>query len=77
MNNLRKLVVTLSLLSVLAVTAFAGETQSPPCDPGETHGPPCPSAPITTTGVTEAPPAADSFSVFSVVEDALFDLLIF
>jgi hypothetical protein len=77
MNNLKTLVVTLCLMSLLAVTAFAGETAAPPCAPGETAAPPCSSAPATNNpGEIQSPPAAD-FSVVSIFEDALFDLLIF
>jgi hypothetical protein len=79
MNNLRRLVVSLNLMSVLVVTAFAGETQTPPCAPGEIQSPPCSSAPVTSVdpGQTDTPPAADSFSFASFAEEALFDLLIF
>ena len=77
MNNLRRLVVTLCLTAVLAVTAFAGETQCPPCpapDPGETQGPPCATAQSapddSTPGETLTPPAADTLNVATVVEDA-------
>jgi hypothetical protein len=82
MNNLKRLVVTLSLMSVLAVTAFAGETPTGPCspEPGQTSTPPCSSAPLTNNSVvpgeTESPPAAD-FSVLSIFEDALINWLIF
>ena len=85
MNNLRRLVVTLCLTSVLAVTAFAGETQTPPCtpDPGTTQGPPCATAPLTTDdstnpGETETPPSSDTTAyVVSVVEETLLQFLMF
>ena len=82
MSNLRRLVVTICLTAVLAITAFAGETSGPPCappDPGETSGPPCSSSQITTDdstpGETLTPPAADTLNVATVVEDALTALL--
>ena len=82
MRNLKRLVVSLSLMSVLAITAFAGETSSPPCappDPGETAAPPCSSAQMMTEdsvvpGETESPPAAD---VSTIVEDTLIAFLLF
>lgn len=84
MRNLKRLVVSVSLMSVLAITAFAGETQTPPCappDPGETQCPPapCSSAQMTTEdsvvpGETESPPAAD---VSTIIEDTLIALLLF
>jgi hypothetical protein len=44
MKNLKLLGISVSLLCVLSMTAFAGATNSPPCtppDPGETNSPPC------------------------------------
>ncbi len=44
MKTLRRLGLSLTLISVLAVAAFAGDTNSPPCappDPGSTNSPPC------------------------------------
>ena len=85
MNNLRRLVVTLCLTSVLAVTAFAGETHGPPCtpNPGETESPPCSTAQMATDdstnpGQTETPPASDTTAyVVSVVEETLLQFLLF
>lgn len=85
MRNLKRLVVSLSLMSVLAITAFAGETSSPPCappDPGETAAPPCSSAQMTTEdsvvpGQTSTPPAADAADVSTIIEDTLIALLLF
>ena len=82
MNNLKRLVVSLSLMSVLAITALAGELGSPPCmDPGITQCPPapCSSAQMTTEdstapGETAAPPAA---GVSTIIEDTLISLLLF
>ena len=87
MNNLRRLVVTLCLTSVLTVTAFAGETSGPPCtpDPGTTQSPPCATAQLATDdssnpGQTETPPASDTSNTFDVVsfaEETLLQFLIF
>ena len=84
MHNLRRLVVTLCLTSVLAITAFAGETQSPPCtmDPGITQTPPCATAQMATddSSQTETALASDTSNtvdVVSVVEETLLQFLIF
>jgi hypothetical protein len=74
MKILKKLAVCLTLTSVLAVTASAGETDSPPCAPGETSTPPCalmmdaqnPTAP----GDTQTPPTSESFDFFALAETA-------
>jgi hypothetical protein len=47
-KNLKKLSAAALLTLVLGLSAFAGETQTPPCsqpDPGETQTPPCAAAP--------------------------------
>ena len=83
MNNLKRLVVSLSLMSVLAITAFAGETSSPPCmDPGilQTPPAPCSSAQMTTDdstapGETATPPGTDAPDVSTIITDALIALL--
>ena len=41
MKNLKRLGISITLLCLLTMTAFAGETNSPPCVPGETNSPPC------------------------------------
>lgn len=43
MRTLRLLGISVTLLCVLSVTGFAGDTSSPPCstDPGATNSPPC------------------------------------
>lgn len=68
MKNIRTLFATLTLALVLAGSALAGETQTPPCAPGETQTPPCTMAPVsgdsTTAGETQTPPAgADILSL--------------
>jgi len=82
MNNLKRLVVTLSLMSILATTAFGGETPSPPCSPGETSTPPCSSAQLSTEdpalpAVTQTPPSSVVVDVTLVVEEALLKLLLY
>ena len=62
MKNLRRLGISATLLCVLAMTAFAGETNSPPCTPGETNSPPCSLSQATPDGST-APPVTSSPSV--------------
>lgn len=49
MDNLKRLVLSFTLMSVMAVAAFAGETEGPPapCVPGEMNGPPCPTQSVT------------------------------
>jgi hypothetical protein len=41
MKNLKLLGISVTLLGVLSMTAFAGDTSSPPCVPGDTSSPPC------------------------------------
>jgi len=60
MKNLRKLGAAVVLTVVLALSAFAGETQTPPCstEPGQTSTPPCASVVVdldTPTGESTAP----------------------
>jgi hypothetical protein len=82
MKNLKRLGVSATLMFVLSVVAFAGETQSPPCappEPGETQSPPCAAAPIVpgdslAPGETSSPPASNAGDASSVTEVAL-DLL--
>ena len=84
MKNLKRLLVSLSLMSVLAITAFAGITPTPPCappDPGETECPPapCASSQMTTDdsvvpGEMNTPPAVD---VSTIIEDTLIAFLLF
>jgi hypothetical protein len=75
MKNLKKLSVSFTLMSVLAVAAFAGETPTPPSAPncGQTSTPPCAAAPMTS-GETHSPPASNAGDAPSVTEVAL-DLL--
>ena len=82
MNMLQRLIVSFTLVSVLAVAAFAGETNAPPCAPGETSNPPCSSAPQTASdnsavpGETHGPPS-NAVDVIGIAEIALRSLLLF
>ena len=71
MKNLKRLGAAVTLAFVLAGTALAGETSSPPCTPGEVNTPPCGSAPVTADdpaapGETLTPPASNSVDVFTI-----------
>lgn len=78
MSNPKRLLVTLCLMSVLVVTALAGEIQTPPCalpDPGEIQTPPCSTAQPTTDdstnlGETPTPPPTDTVVITSMVVEA-------
>lgn len=78
MKKLKLLCISATLLGVLSMTAFAGDTSSPPCAPGDTSSPPCAMAQVTSDepeDVTEAvAPATASESTFAVSEVAV-DLL--
>ena len=86
MKNLKRLGVSATLMFVLSVVAFAGETQSPPCappEPGETQSPPCAVAQLTrddslAPGETSSPPsnAGDVSSVTEVALDLLQSVLL-
>ena len=60
MKSLRKLGAAAVLTCVLALSAFAGEMQTPPCapEPGQSSTPPCASA----LGDMDAPPGASTAS---------------
>ena len=72
--KLRNLSLAVSLLSVLAMSALAGETSGPPCSPGETSTPPCALAqfPETTVpGEMNSPPATSTSAESSIAEVAI------
>ena len=77
MEKLKALALSFTLMSVLAVPAFAGETEGPPapCVPGETQTPPCSSQSLsdgsTAPGQTEAPQASNAVDVIGIAEAAL------
>jgi hypothetical protein len=79
MKNLRRLGISVTLVCALSMTAFAGDTTSPPCAPGETTSPPCVAAQVTddesvVPGSTNSPPASSSETEYSIAE-ATVDLL--
>ena len=80
MKNLKLLGISVTLLC-LSITAFAGDTNSPPCspDPGATNSPPCAAAQVipddfVDPGATNSPPASNSGAEYSIAEAAT-DLL--
>ena len=78
MRNLKLLGISVTLLCVMSMTAFAGETTSPPCAPGETTSPPCAMSQVVPDdsvmpGQTDTPPAANSGAEYSIAE-AVVDL---
>jgi hypothetical protein len=83
MSNLKRLVVTFCLMSILAITALAGETPTVPCprpEPGEIQAPPCaPAQPAvadpTNPGETQTPPAAETVVIFTIADAAIGALL--
>jgi hypothetical protein len=81
MRTLRLLGISVTLLCVLSITAFAGDTNSPPCspDPGATNSPPCAAAQMIpddseAPGSTNSPPASNSGAEYLIAEAAT-DLL--
>ena len=79
MTYLRRLGLSFTLMTILAVGALAGETNSPPCTPGETQGPPCSGQSVsddsTAPGETSGPPASE-VDVVGLAEIALESLLL-
>ena len=79
MRNLKLLGISVTLLCVMSMTAFAGDTSSPPCAPGETISPPCASAQLVPDdsvipGETNSPPASDSGAEYSIAREMVVDL---
>jgi hypothetical protein len=81
MEKLKRLALSLTLMSVLSASAVAGETNSPPCSPGETHSPPCPTQSVNedplVPGETSTPPALSAVYVTDIAETLLWSLLLF
>jgi len=78
MKNLKLLGISVTLLCVLSMTAFADDTNSS-CAPGSTNSPPCAMAQVTpddavAPGDTNSPPASISGPEYSFAEVAV-DLL--
>jgi hypothetical protein len=84
MQTLRRLGASVTLIVILAVGAFAGETSSPPCappDPGETSSPPCAAAQVTSDDPpvqdqVSAPNAGSEYSVSEIASDILQGVLL-
>jgi len=81
MKNLKRLTLSLTLMSVLSASAVAGETNSPPCVPGQTNSPPCSiqsaNDDSTDPGETSGPPALPVVDVTDIAETLLWSLLLF
>jgi hypothetical protein len=77
MDKLKQLTLAFTLMSLLAVPAFPGETEGPPCAPGQTSSPPCSSQSVTDgstdPGETNGPPsnAVDVTTIVEAVDLAL------
>ncbi len=83
MKNLRTLGAAIVLTGVLSLSAFAGETDTPPCappDPGETHSPPCSGGTIapdpTTPAIVSTSPASDQEYLVAEAAISLFESLL-
>lgn len=81
MNQLKRLAVSLTLTCILAVSVFAGETNTPPCIPGETNTPPCHSQPLSDEssilGEANIPPSAEVVDLLDIGEAVLWALTLF
>jgi hypothetical protein len=82
MKNLKLLGISVTLLSVLSMTALAGDTSSPPCVPGDTSSPPCAMAQITADdsvapGTANSPSSSEvEISITEVAVDLLVNTLL-
>ena len=79
MKNLKRLVPAVILTCVLCLSAFAGETNSPPCappEPGETNSPPCSRGQMAgdNSGVVSTP--SDSGYLIAEAAITLFESLL-
>ena len=83
MQNLKKLILALTVTILFAGSAVAGETPTPPCVPGETSGPPCTSQAVTNDSVDPnqlplpSTPASDSLKLIDLAEEVVWSLLLF
>ncbi len=78
MKNLKRLSAVLALTFVLALSAFAGEMNSPPCpppDPGEMNSPPCTSAQELPDDSLAPGQTNSASTVAIIVTDAAIDIL--
>ena len=79
MSTLKRISAALVLTLVVAMSASAGITESPPCDPGSTNSPPCASSQIPsdepeTAGQMETPRPANAEGEFSFT-DLMLDVI--
>ncbi len=79
--NLKKLAAAVVLTCVVGLSAFAGETQAPPCAPlvpGETQAPPCSGSQMAVDGseIVSAPSASDSGYLVAEAAITLFESLL-
>lgn len=81
MEKLKRLAVSIALMSVVAGAAFGGETNSPPCEPGQTGTPPCASQSLNDDsagpGETLPPPALPAVDVTDITEAVFWALSLF
>ena len=81
MKSLRRLALSLTLMLVLSVAAFGGETNSPPCVPGETASPPCPGQSVNDDsadpGETLTTPTMTAVDVTDITEAVMWALSLF
>lgn len=82
MQKLKRLTLSLTFVSVISVSAFAGETEIPPCVPGETLSPPCVAQPLNDDsappGEIQSPPASNTaVDVTDITEAVLWALSLF
>ncbi len=86
MRKLRKLSAAVALTFAFALSAFAGETSTPPCappEPGQVETPPCQVAPgdmgtpteTSTSGDMGTPAVANDETYSKIVADVLLNLL--
>ena len=81
MKHLKRLGLTLTLMSVLAVASFAGQTETPPapCAPGQTETPPCSQSLTggsTDPGENNGPPSS-ALDVTTIAEGIQLALSLF
>jgi hypothetical protein len=55
MRILKNMPAAVGLMCVLSLSAFAGETMTPPCSPGQIETPPCAMAQAPTPGDIDMP----------------------
>ncbi len=88
MTKPKRLALSFTLICVLAIAAFAGETLNPPCAPGDILTPPCSSQSVnddstapgetpTGPGQTGTPPVSNTVDLVGLVEAALWSLSLF